>query len=148
MSNDIQNGILDVIKVTIQESIVEKVSNSGVWAIIADDTTDISNREQMAVIVRYINMEKDEFVIREDPIALLDVFETLRQIESKPKLKMSGSNLVEVLLGKVHKLNSDLTKLVAQCYDGALSMASLKVPLCRLFPLRRTRFESCHFDDV
>ena len=89
----------------------------------------MANREQMVLVVRYVDEQDDELVIREDPIALLDVLATLRQSgsESEAEVKMSGEKLTKVLLEKTNNLQLDASKLVGQCYDGAASMASAKV---------------------
>ena len=102
---------------------------TGIWAVMADETTDLSNREQMAIVVRYVDDSDGLLVIREDPIGLLDVLQTLRQTRpaSESELKMSGANLAEVLIRKLQKVGLDTTGLVGQCYDSAASMSSEKV---------------------
>ncbi|KAF0300010.1 Zinc finger MYM-type protein 1 [Amphibalanus amphitrite] len=96
---------------------------------MADETTDRANREQMVLVARYVDKEGDDLVVREDPIALLDVLKTLRKSGSgsETEVKMSGANLTQVLTERVRKLGLDFSKLVGQCYDGAPSMASEKV---------------------
>ncbi|XP_043219971.1 52 kDa repressor of the inhibitor of the protein kinase-like [Amphibalanus amphitrite] len=111
----------------VQEEIVKKVNKSGMWTIMADETTDMANREQMVLVVRYVDATDDGFVIREDPIALMDVMTTLRQSSDATEIKLSGANLAKVLVGKVENLRLDMSKLVGQCYDGAASMSSEKV---------------------
>ncbi|XP_043222796.1 52 kDa repressor of the inhibitor of the protein kinase-like [Amphibalanus amphitrite] len=127
-SKTVQNELLDVLRTLVQERVTNKVQKAQVWALMADDTTDISNREQMAVVARYVDEnESGQLVIREDPVALLDVMDVIRRSANGPELKMSGKNLAEALLGSIRKLGLDTSRLVAQCYDGAAAMSSERV---------------------
>ena len=64
-SKTIQNQIIDVIKDYIQGKIVAKIKVKRVFSVLADEATDISNKEQMALVLRYLsqnNVIKEEFV--------------------------------------------------------------------------------------
>ncbi|KAF0295445.1 repressor of the inhibitor of the protein kinase [Amphibalanus amphitrite] len=111
----------------VKEDIVRRVGESGVWVLLADETTDCSNREQMALVVRYIDSRQGELVVREDPIGLVDVFKTLRPLTEGAELRMSGVNLARVITAVLNDLRLDRAAMVAQCYDGAACMASERV---------------------
>lgn len=64
-SKTIQNQIIDVIKDYIQGKIVKKIKVKRVFSVLADEATDVSNKEQMALVLRYLNQNniiKEEFV--------------------------------------------------------------------------------------
>ena len=81
----------------------------------------------MALVVRYVAENETSMVVKEDPIALVDVVDTLRQTLGEGEMRMSGENLSKVVLKTVSDLHLDMESLVAQCYDGAASMSSLRV---------------------
>ena len=57
-SKDIQNEIILVIGQWIQKKILVEVQNgSKVFSVIADESRDCSNKEQMPLIIRYVNKE-------------------------------------------------------------------------------------------
>ncbi|KAF0299721.1 repressor of the inhibitor of the protein kinase [Amphibalanus amphitrite] len=132
-SKTIQNAVLEEMATMIQQKIAEQVRRSGTWAIIADETTDRANREQMALVARYVADDSGVLIVREDPFALVDVFSVLRQPEpsatdqstsDQRELRMSGANLAKVISNTLGDLQFDTRHLVAQCYDGAAAMAS------------------------
>ena len=126
-SKAVQNELLEQMAHLIKAEVSAAVKKAGPWVIMADDTTDRSNREQMALVVRYIAENENSMVVKEDPIALMDVVATLRQSLGEGELRMSGENLSKVVLKALSELHLDMETLVAQCYDGAASMSSLRV---------------------
>lgn len=123
----IQNEILTDICTLMKKSLVERIKESFVWAIMADETTDSSNREQMAIVARYISNKEGKFIVREDPICLIDVFDSIKSNEDSDEIRMTGKNMAKVILEKIKSLNLNPSKLVAQSYDGAASMSSERI---------------------
>ena len=77
-SKTTQNNLLRVHAEIIKESVVQLLKESPFWCISADETTDRSSREQMTVTFRYVALDSQlRHVLREDPVAILDVFEKL-----------------------------------------------------------------------
>lgn len=126
-SKSIQNEILQDILHLVTDTITKKVSSSPLWAIVADETTDRAHREQMAVVVRYLDSVDGKHVVREDPITLVDVFSQLSTVDAEGELRLSGDNLSKVLKETIERCRLDKGHLIAQCYDGASAMASEKV---------------------
>ena len=126
-SKAVQNELLEEMADLIKDNVSTAVRNAGPWVVMADDTTDRANREQMALVVRYVAEKENAMVVKEDPVALVDVVDTLRHSLGEGELRMSGENLSKVVLKTVSELHLDMDKLVAQCYDGAASMSSLRV---------------------
>ena len=121
------NETLNIISNMIKESISKAVNLASVWCIMADETTDLSNREQLVIVVRYCTETSGKYVVVEDPICLLDVFEELRGKVDTNEIRMSGANISKVILDKVKALDLPMAHLIAQSYDGAASMSSERV---------------------
>ena len=73
VSNTIQNNLISSIGNLVQQKIVKRANGSGVFSIMADETRDVSSKEQMCLCVRYIHEGK----MREDFVAFVDAFETV-----------------------------------------------------------------------
>ena len=63
-SKAIQNELIACCGEFITASIVQKIKTAGFFSIIADEATDMSNPEQLALVIRYFDQEAQE--IRED----------------------------------------------------------------------------------
>ncbi|XP_037086739.1 uncharacterized protein LOC119107408 [Pollicipes pollicipes] len=103
-----------------------KVAASPLWAIIADETTVRAHREQLVIAVRYLDQKDGKDVLRGGPVSLADVFQRLNAAETESEVKLSGQNLVKIVLEAVDRLHRDKKCLIAQCYDGAAAMSSMK----------------------
>jgi len=50
------------------------------WSIIADETTDHQNREQLVVVVRYVQKGcNGKWFCFEDPVAVVDVYSLIKE---------------------------------------------------------------------
>lgn len=130
-SKTIQNELLQDILQLITEDVSKKVAASPLWAILADETTDRAQREQLAVVVRYLDRVNGKYVVREDPITLIDVFNQLGAVDADEEVQLSGANISKVLLEVISRCRLDTGHLIAQCYDGAAAMASAKVGVAK-----------------
>ena len=63
-SPDIQNQLINILGDQIRDIILRKVHNSLGFALIADEVTDCSNKEQLCIVLRYVEPEAN--AIRED----------------------------------------------------------------------------------
>ena len=126
-SKQVQNAILLDMASMTKGDIAQRVCRSEIWSLLADETTDCSNREQMALVVRYVDELQGQLVVREDPVGLVDVFATLRQAVGGAELRASGVNLAQVITAALADMKLDCATMVAQCYDGAACMASQRV---------------------
>lgn len=57
-SGDIQNTLLHVMGEMVREKICAEVKDAGVYSILADESKDSSKTEQMAIVVRYVDIKK------------------------------------------------------------------------------------------
>ncbi|XP_066924627.1 52 kDa repressor of the inhibitor of the protein kinase-like [Clytia hemisphaerica] len=108
-SKTIQNQIIDVIKSYIQGKIVEKIKIKRVFSVLADEATDVSNKEQMALVLRYLSQNN---VIKEEFVNFIHC-----------KNGTTGQALSEIILDEVKALGLDFENVRGQGYDGAGAMA-------------------------
>jgi len=61
-SKTIQNQIINIFEEYILEAIVEEVNKRKFFSVMADEATDVSNKEQMAIVIRYLseNLQVEE----------------------------------------------------------------------------------------
>ena len=69
-SNTVQNQIIDVLADQIKQQIVQKVKAAKWYTVIADEVTDASNKEQLSIVLRYV--EGDSLSVREDLIGFVE----------------------------------------------------------------------------
>ena len=56
-SPDIQNQVIDVLGDHILEKVLTKVKKAQYFSLIADEVTDSSNKEQLGLVLRYVNVK-------------------------------------------------------------------------------------------
>ena len=68
-SPDMQNQIINIIGDCIQQTILHQVQQAQFFTIIADEITDTSNKEQLSVVLRYVD---DSNNIHEDLVTFIE----------------------------------------------------------------------------
>ena len=109
-SNTVQNQIITVLADQVTTSIIDKVKAAKWFTVIADEVTDVANREQLSIVLRYVDIAT--LTVRED---LVGFFECDTGI--------SGRSLSEKIKSTLTELGLDLSCLRGQAYDGAGNMA-------------------------
>ena len=109
-SSVIQNQVIDVVADQVRQKIITKVRAAKWFTIIADEVTDVSNKEQLSLVVRYV--DHDTLSVRVD---LLGFFECDSGI--------TGRALADKITGCLQAYGLDLSNLQGQAYDGADNMA-------------------------
>ena len=79
---------------------------------MADETTDVSNREQVTIMLRWV--DNSDFSVHKELIGLYAV----------PSLV--SSVLVFIIKEKLVQLNLPLSKARGQCYDGASTISGIR----------------------
>ena len=110
-SPEIQNELLKLFSCEILRHIASSLHSSPFLTVMIDETTDVSNHEQVVVCVRWVNADFD---IQEDFIGLSQVDQ------------IDAGTLVGVIKDIFLRMNISLHKLRGQCYDGAATMAGLR----------------------
>ena len=106
-SRIIQDELLDSILVICKNYIKKEIEESDYLAVMCDETTDISNTSQMAIVFRY--------VVKNKPV------ERFWGFFNPPNL--TGEALSEILLKELGTVVSNEDKLIAQTYDGAAALS-------------------------
>jgi len=104
----IQNETINLFGDLIQFKILERVSKTSFYTILADETTDISQIEQFSLCIRYV--DEQVFSIREDFLTFVPVYD------------LSGEGLANTIKETLKKIGFDLNKMRGQGYDGAAAM--------------------------
>ena len=108
-SPHIQNHLLSILGDHICNAILGKVRSSLCYTLIADEVTECSNKEQLCIVIRYV--EPETASIREDLITFLECDSGI-----------TGKALADKMLGFVRNY-LEPSKMRGQAYDGASNMS-------------------------
>ena len=109
-SSVIQNQLVDVLCHQIRQKILDKVKRATWYTVIADEVTDISNKEQLSLVLRYVDPDTNQ--VQEDLISFFECDEGI-----------TGRCLAKKITDSLESFGLDLGKLRGQSYDGAGNMA-------------------------
>ena len=102
----IQKHIANCFAKEVIKSILQEIGDD-VFALLVDESSDISKKEQMAVVLRYVTLG----VVKERFVGLVHVKET------------SSATLKSAIDSLFSELHLSLTKIRGQGYDGASNMS-------------------------
>ena len=108
-SGEIQNRILKIMAQQVLAKVESYLHSAPFYTIMVDETTDISNREQVVACVQWV----DEFITLE------------------MTCRIDADSLVSVIKGVLKDRNLSVSKLRGQCYDGAATMAGAKAGVAK-----------------
>ena len=109
ISPDIHNTLINVMGNTVQELICSSVRKAGAYTILADETNDYSKKEQLAIVLRYVDVEA---------VKLFEHFLTYIEATALDAGSLSG-----FILDALRKNQLDLECIASQGYDGASVMS-------------------------
>ena len=109
-SPGIQNQLIDILGDHVRGKILNRVKKAQFFSVIADEVTDCSNKEQLRLVVRYVN--PDDFQIREDLVSFIECDSGI-----------TGRAIADKVISFLSTHGLDPTKLRGQAYDGAGNMA-------------------------
>ena len=107
-SKAIQNEIIDCCGDVIMEQIVEEIKESKFFSIMADEAQDCANKEQMSLVIRYVEQSE----IREAFIRFILCNSGLTGLALSEKKKKA-----------IDDLGLEMEDCRRQCYDGTANMA-------------------------
>ena len=108
---NIQNEILKIMATSVLHRVMNSIHAAPFFSIMIDETTDISNGEQVVVCLRWVDSllhAHEEFI-------------GLYEVEST-----QSTALVTIIKDILVRLNISINKLRGQCYDGAAAMCGSK----------------------
>lgn len=112
MSPDIQNELINILGNHVQKDIVDACRIAPYFAIIADECTDKSTKEQLSLCLRFLHKNEDGVItVREEFIGF-------RHAES-----VKCVAIFDILINFLADIQLDIGNLRAQCYDGAANMS-------------------------
>ena len=104
----VQNTIISLCETAIREKVLSMFSSY--WSLMADETEDVSNMEQVSICARFVNN--------------CEVHEEFLGFVAVPK--MDAQTIADALLSTLQQWGVNLSFLVGQGYDGASVMSSSK----------------------
>ena len=107
-SPDIQNEIIKLMGINISRDMAAQFQSSPFLTIMADETTDASNTEQVTLFIRWVT---DDLQVHEDFVGLYSV----------PSI--AADMLVSVIKDVFMRMNLRFDKVRGQCYDGVSAMS-------------------------
>jgi len=110
-SPEIQNEILKLIALQVLREVAANLHSTTFYTIMVDETTDVSNDEQVVLCLRWVD---DNFDAHEEFIGLYKVD------------SICSDSLVALIKDALLRMNLTLSKVRGQCYDGAANMAGSK----------------------
>ena len=110
-SPQIQNELIKVMAVNVLREIVAFVKDTKYFSIMADEVTDVSNKEQVVVCLRSVdnNLEPQEN------------FVGIHCVDS-----IGSDTLVATLKDTLIRMNVPISNCRGQCYDGAANMCGIR----------------------
>ena len=125
----VRNEMLEVLALGIMREITANIQTAGIYTIMADETADISNTEQLAVCFRWIdkNMEAHEDFVGLHPLS-----------------RTTADSIVQVLKDVLLRMNVDLKDSRGQCYDGPATMSGKASGVATQFKLENEKMLYTH----
>ena len=117
MSPKIQNELLEVMGLKVVREIADSIRCAPFFTIMVDETTDIANKEQVVIVLRWVGSD----------LSVNEEFIGLYAVDSIQALMLK-----EVIKDILTRLNLSVHKIRGQCYDGAATMAGCRNGLTKL----------------
>ena len=110
-SPEIQNEIIEIMALHVLREIAKNIQNAGIYTIMADETADVSNTEQLVFCIRWVD---EHLIPHEDFIGMHPLPNTM------------AKGIVAVIKDILLRLNLKVEDSRGQCYDGASNMTGAK----------------------
>lgn len=111
LSKRIQNEFIALLARNVNENILTELQKAKYYSIILDCTPDVSHKEQMTLVVRFVHsVSGEESVVREHFLGFVEVSET------------SGEGLTASLLDELSQKGIPLQNMRGQGYDNGSNM--------------------------
>ena len=110
-SPEIQNEMINIMAQQIVRDLSNQIRTSKFFAILADETTDSSNREQLVICLRWL---EEKFNVHEDMVGFYQIDDT------------GAETIAASIKDALIRLNISISKCRGQTYDGASAMSGRK----------------------
>ena len=105
----IQNEIVEVLGTYIQDKIVAEINKAGAFSLLADEASDSSNKEQLPLILRFVDKERN---VRKEFVGFYACEDGV-----------TGQAIATLILKAIQELGLSMDFCKGQCYDGAGNMS-------------------------
>ncbi|XP_008113471.1 zinc finger MYM-type protein 1-like [Anolis carolinensis] len=120
LSKNVQNEFISFLAGKVQNNILEQLHEATYYSIILDCTPDISNTEQMTLVVRFVTCKANEdILIKEHFLGFV------------PVASPSGEGMTEILLHELEARRIPLKNMRGQGYDNGSAMKGKHVGVQR-----------------
>ncbi|XP_046685278.1 uncharacterized protein LOC124371012 [Homalodisca vitripennis] len=134
-----QNGLINCIGDEILESILQKVRSAEYFAIMFDETSDISHKSQLSLVIRYVTSAGQ---VHESFVGFIDTFDDILETEKKQneaeqddeqeeerrepatETKLTGEAIGLIVIRMLQKLRLNLDKCIGIATDNCSVMVS------------------------
>ena len=106
-----QNEMLMIMAHHVLQKIMLSIHSSPFLCLMVDEATDVSNKEQLTIIIRWVDEDLNVF---EDFVGLYHLMTT------------DAASIVAAIKDVLLRLQIPFSKLRGQCYDGCSTMAGTK----------------------
>ena len=111
LSSTIQNELIHVVAREVEKNLLKQLKKAKYFSIILDCTPDVSHEEQLTVILRFVQCDKEQRAIVKEAF-----FGYLRVKNS------SGKGLLKTFLKLSAELQLNLSDCRGQCYANGANM--------------------------
>ena len=108
-SKAVQNELIEICGDYLREQIIREVKVAKFFSILADEVADVSNKEQMPLVLRFVDTKGH---IREEFIKFIYLANGT-----------TGENIAEAIKSEIRVLGLDMRNCRGQGYDGAGDMS-------------------------
>ena len=108
LSNDIINEMIKLMSRTVLQQLLVEIRKAGWFSLIADETTDVSHKEQLYTAIRWVD---NLFQINQMPLELINVPKT------------DADTITHLIKDYLIRMSLPIGKCRGQAYDGAASMS-------------------------
>ena len=112
-SKTIQNEVIKCFEQELRGIIISEVKQAKFFSVMANECSDVANKEQLAIVIRYVN-EDDE--ICEDFVEFVECENGITGLALAEKIKSALQD----------KYGPDMINLRGQCYNGAGNMSGVR----------------------
>ena len=118
-SKTVQNELTECTGDFIVDKIVEEINTSGLFSVLADEVADVSNKEQMALVLGYVDRTGN----------IMERFTKFIHLNQGT----TGRVVADTIKDELRSLGLNLDQCRGQGYDGAGSMSGIYIGAAKLF---------------
>ena len=107
--SDLSHRVSRPLGTYIQDKIVAEINEAGAFSLLADEASDSSNKEQLPLVLRFVDKERN---VRQEFVGFYEC-----------KDGVTGQAIATLILKAVQELGLAMDFCKGQCYDGAGNMS-------------------------